>query len=127
MQRTTFTPAEIAYLTSQRLGRIATVDRNGAPRVVPTGFQANAEDHTIRCGGIDFAATHRYKDMQRNPQVAIVIDDLVSVDPWRARGIQIRGTARLHSAAESLGEFPFAGAWMEIVPTSIRSWGLDDE
>ena len=33
-----FTETEIAYLTSQRLGRLATVQRNGTLQVSPVGF-----------------------------------------------------------------------------------------
>jgi len=29
--------------------------------------------------------------------VAIVIDDLATVDPWTPRGIEIRGIAQLHN------------------------------
>src|SRR3954451_3801401 len=37
-----FTPAEIEYLQSQRLGRLATVNEKGDPHVVPVGFRYNA-------------------------------------------------------------------------------------
>jgi len=33
------------------------------------------------------------RDVQANAQVALVIDDLVSPDPWAVRGLEIRGTA----------------------------------
>ncbi len=36
-----FTAAEIAYLQSQRLGRLATADLDGQPHVVPVGFRYN--------------------------------------------------------------------------------------
>lgn len=122
MPRTTFTPEEIAYLTSQPLARIATVDAKGAPRVVPTGFRYNAETGTIDLSGIDIAATRRYRDLQANPHVAITIDDLASVSPWRPRAVIVRGTAQtFDSGGESLG---FRGAWMRITPTSITSMGL---
>jgi len=124
MARTTFSEAEIGYLRSQRLGRIATVDPHGAPRVAPIGFRYNAETGTIDCGGHNFAATYRYRDIQADPRVAITIDDLASVDPWRPRAVLIRGTAELFDGGgEGLGP-RFAGAWMRITPTSIRSLGL---
>ena len=37
----TFTPNEIAYLGSQRLGRLATVGADGEPHNVPVGFHYN--------------------------------------------------------------------------------------
>ncbi len=125
MSRTTFTNEEIAYLGRQPLGRIATVDPKGAPRVVPTGFRYNAETGTIDCGGIDLAATRRYQDLQTNPSVAIAIDDLASVNPWRPRAVLIRGTAQtFEDGGEELG-LGLKGAWMRITPTSISSLGID--
>ncbi len=42
-----FTAAEIAYLQSQRLGRLATVNEKGDLHVVPVGFRYNADHDTI--------------------------------------------------------------------------------
>ena len=36
-----FTDAELGYLGSQRLGRLATVDAEGAPQNNPVGFRYN--------------------------------------------------------------------------------------
>jgi nitroimidazol reductase NimA-like FMN-containing flavoprotein (pyridoxamine 5'-phosphate oxidase superfamily) len=41
-----FTDAEIEYLESQRLGRLATVGHNGTPHVVPNAFRYNPEDNS---------------------------------------------------------------------------------
>lgn len=127
MPRITFTSAEIDYLNSQFLGRIATVNPRGAPRVVPTGFHYNADTGTIDCGGFDLAATRRYQDVQSNPAVAIVIDDLASTNPWRPRAVMVRGTATLHGEEEDSGHrgSQWRGAWMRITPTSITSLGLE--
>lgn len=46
-----FTPAELTYLSEQRLGRLATLDAAGAPHVVPVSFRYNAELGTIDIGG----------------------------------------------------------------------------
>jgi pyridoxamine 5'-phosphate oxidase family protein len=93
MARTTFTEDERAYLRSQRLARIASVNSTGAPRVVPTGYTFNEETGTIDRGGYDLSATRRWHDVRTNPRVAIVIDDLTSTSPWRSRAVTIRGTA----------------------------------
>ncbi len=45
-----FTHPEIDYLTSQRLGRLATVGPDGRPHVVPVGFRYNAELDAIDIG-----------------------------------------------------------------------------
>ena len=36
-----FTPGEIEYLTSQQLGRLATVNEAGEPHGIPVGFRYN--------------------------------------------------------------------------------------
>lgn len=124
MRRTTLTEDEIAYMRMQRLGRIATVDARGAPRVVPTGFRFNPETGTIDCGGHNLAATWRFRDLQANPAVAITIDDLASVSPWRPRALMVRGTAETFlEGSESAGP-GFDGAWLRITPVSIASFGL---
>jgi Pyridoxamine 5'-phosphate oxidase len=74
-----FTPAEIAYLQSQRLGRLATVGADGQPHVVPVSFRYNPDLGTIDIGGHDFAKRKKFRDVQQNPRVAFVIDDLASV------------------------------------------------
>lgn len=125
--RTTFTDSEIAYLASQMLGRIATVDADGKPRVVPTGYRYNPETGTIDLGGFDLTRTKRYRDVQRNPHVAFVVDDLASTNPWRPRAVRIRGTVTVHGADEASGHGgpAFGGAWMRLKPMSISSMGLD--
>lgn len=127
MPRTTFSDAEVTYLDSQMLARIATVNAKGAPRVVPTGFRYNADTGTIDCGGFNLAATRRYQDVQVNPNIAIVIDDLASVNPWTVRAVQVRGTSEtFEEGGEAMGR-GWGGAWMRITPTSISSWGLDED
>lgn len=43
-----FTSAEIEYLKSQRLGRLATVNSKGEPHVVPVSFRYNAASKKYR-------------------------------------------------------------------------------
>src|SRR3989442_8849246 len=98
-----FSEAEVAYLKGQRLGRLATV-ANGQPHVVPVGFRYNRELDTIDIGGHGFAKRKKFRDVQRHPKVAFVVDDLASVSPWRPRGIEIRGEAEvLQSGGERFG------------------------
>ena len=119
-----FTLAEIAYLQSQRLGRIATVGPDGQPHVVPVGFRYNADQDTIDVGGLNLSEGKKFRDVQRNPRVAIVIDDLASVDPWTVRGIEIRGEAMiLTSGGKALGP-GFGEAMFRIKPKRIISWGI---
>ena len=114
---TVFTYAERRYLSDFRLGRIATVGRDGTPHVAPVGWSYDPEHDVIEVGGRDFARSKKYHDVERSGRAAIVIDDLASVDPWRPRGIEVRGSA------EVLDDPPR----IRIRPQRIVSWGLNDE
>jgi pyridoxamine 5'-phosphate oxidase family protein len=116
-------PTEIAYLASQRLGRLATVDQKGAPQNNPVGFTYNAELGTIDIGGRNMGASRKFRNVQANDQVAFVIDDIASVDPWRVRCVEIRGRA------EALRDQHAEASYMspEIIrvhPTRVISFGL---
>jgi len=85
-----FTELEVLYLDSQRLGRVATVDRDGQPDVSPVGYEFDGT--YIYIGGHDLTTTHKYQNIEAgHDKVAFVVDDLVSVDPWHLRGIRIYG------------------------------------
>jgi pyridoxamine 5'-phosphate oxidase family protein len=90
-----FTPQEIEYLNSQRLGRLATAGTDGQPHVVPLAFRYNPEHDTIDISGHDFAKRKKWRDVHQNPKVALVVDDLASIQPWWPRGIEIRGVAEV--------------------------------
>ncbi|MGH8909699.1 MAG: PPOX class F420-dependent oxidoreductase [Egibacteraceae bacterium] len=121
----TFTEAERAYLAGQLLGRLATVDGQGRPHVVPTGFRFDPAEGVIAIGGHNLAATKKFRDARANPQVAFVVDDLVSTDPWRVRGIEIRGHAQTFTeGGDRLGP-GFGPSWLRITPTRVMGWGLN--
>ena len=116
-----FTQNELEYLGErrpERLARIATVGKDGTPHVVPVGWGFNAELDTIDVGGMDAARTKKFKDVRRSGRAAIVIDDLVSTDPWQPRGIEVRGHAEAIEVERSL---------IRIHPDRIVSWGLESE
>src|SRR5438067_10468639 len=97
-----FTSAEIEYLQSQRLGRLATVTAKGDPHVVPVGFRYNAELDTIDIGGHNLAASAKWRQAGHHPRVALVIDDVLP--PWRPRSILIQADAELlPTGGEALG------------------------
>jgi pyridoxamine 5'-phosphate oxidase family protein len=122
-----FTSAEVAYLDSQRLGRIATAGSGCQPHVVPVSFRYNPDEDTIDVGGHGFAQRKKYRDVQANPRVAIVIDDLASIDPWRPRMIEIRGEAEvLLTGGEAFGR-GFDPQMFRIRPRRIISIGLEGD
>ena len=122
-----FSAAEITYLESQRLARLATAGRDGQPHVVPLAFRYNTETDTIDVGGHNFAQRKKYRDVQQNPRVAIVIDDLASIDPWRPRMIEIRGEVEiLPTGGETVGR-GFDPPMFRIRPKRIISIGIEGE
>lgn len=116
-----FSKPEVDYLKSQHLARIATASRKGVPEVSPVGFQYDGK--YIFVGSHDqkiFFTTQRYNNIKNgNPHVSIVVDDQVSIDPWRVRGIKISGEAEV---VEHNGMFG-PGRYLRITPKTSRSWG----
>jgi pyridoxamine 5'-phosphate oxidase family protein len=116
-----FTDRELEYLGErrpERLGRIATVGKDGTPHVVPVGFSYNSDGDTIDVGGMNFDRTKKFRDVRRSGRAAIVIDDLASTDPWRPRGIEVRGRAEAIG-----GERPL----IRMHPERVVSWGIESE
>jgi pyridoxamine 5'-phosphate oxidase family protein len=112
-----FSAAELDYLGGdRRLARVATVGKDGTPHVVPVGFRYNAEHDSIDIGGHDFGRTKKYRDVERHGRAAVVVDDLASTDPWRPRGIEVRGRAEAIDGARPL---------IRIYPERIVPWGLE--
>lgn len=110
-----FTEAELEFLGSQRLARLATASKAGQPDVSPVGFGIDGD--SVVSGGIDLTKTVRYRHLLENPQATIVIDDLASVDPWRPRGVKVRGEASL--------EDDEGRTRIRIRPQVVWSWGIN--
>jgi pyridoxamine 5'-phosphate oxidase family protein len=122
-----FTDAEREYLGSARLGRLATVGADGMPHVVPTSFRYHPAHDSIDVGGHDFGTRKKYRDALRHPKVAFVVDDIASVNPWRVRGIEVRGDVQvLETGGTELGP-GFAPEMFRITARRIVSWGLGDQ
>ncbi len=119
------TTAQMEYLSDQLLGRIATTGADGKPHVVPTSFRFNRDLGTIDIGGHHVATTKKYRDVQVNPWAAIVVDDLVSTDPWTPRMLEIRG--RAEAVATGGADFGpgFGDAFIRLHPEKINSFGID--
>lgn len=56
-----------------------------------------------------------------NANVAIVVDDVVSVEPWTPRYIRVYGTATLVERHGQFGE----GLYLQITPAISWSFNLD--
>jgi pyridoxamine 5'-phosphate oxidase family protein len=115
-----FTDRELHYLTApeRRLARVATVGADGTPHVVPVGWRYDPQHDAIEVGGHHLEQTKKYRDARRTERAAIVIDDLASIDPWRPRGIEIRGRAEVTTNGRAV---------IRIHPERIVSWGLESD
>jgi pyridoxamine 5'-phosphate oxidase family protein len=117
-----FSEQELAYLQSQRLARLATVDTNGQPTVDAVGFSLDGGQ--ILVGTHSPVLSRKYRNvLNGNTHVAIIVDDLVSVQPWRPRGIKIHGVAEV---VERQGHFG-PGRYIVITPTVSWSWGIEPQ
>lgn|SRR5487761_1598017 len=125
MAHSELTDADVTYLASQRLGRLATIAPDGTLQNNPVGFHYNADVGTIDIFGFRMGATRKFRNVWANPQVAFVVDDIVSVDPWVVRGVEIRGTA------EAVAEHPtrpgLSNEIIRIHPRRVIAWNVDAE
>ncbi|HXQ34441.1 MAG TPA: PPOX class F420-dependent oxidoreductase [Anaerolineales bacterium] len=120
-----FTKNELDYMHEQRLRRLATVDADGNPHVVPVGFRHNPETDTIDIGGHRIAETRKWRDVGRHPRVAFVIDDVLP--PWQPRSIEILADAELlESGGEEFGR-GFDPQIIRLHPVKIIAWGIDEQ
>jgi pyridoxamine 5'-phosphate oxidase family protein len=118
----TFTDAQLAYLRSQKLCRLATVGPDGRPHVVPTSFRIN-DDGTVDIGGHDFAARKKWRDVANNPWVSLVIDDVLP--PWQPRFVEIRGRVeRRKTGGTDLGP-GFDAEHFHITVEKVASFGVE--
>ncbi len=112
-----FTHKEIEYLGSGLLGRLATVGPDGTPHIAPVGmFSHNAELDTVDVSGHGMADTKKFRDVGKSGRAATVVDDLASTDPWRPRGVEVRGSAEAVEGPQPV---------IRIHPERIVAWGID--
>src|SRR2546422_10504862 len=89
-----FTDEEIGYLRSQPLARVATLGAGGQPDLVPLAFEYDGEFFWVGGVGAAVAATRKFRNVAAGRRkVALLGDDLVSLDPFIARAIRVYGDA----------------------------------
>jgi len=98
-----FTPNEIEFLRSQRIGRFATVSLSGWPHVVPVMYSVDDE------GALEFDVDGvKLRNIQAEPRAAMVVD---AMGP--KRGVAIQGRASLIAPERA-----------RLEPVRKFSWGL---
>lgn len=98
-----FSPAELEFLRSQRIGRFATVGPSGWPHVTPVMYAVDDE------GGLEFDVDGvKLRNLTADPRAAMVVD---AMGP--KRGVAIQGHARLIAPERA-----------RLEPVRKFSWGL---
>ena len=123
-----FTDKEVQYLKSQRLARISTVSPDDLqPDVSPVGFDFDGEYFYV--GGMNLTSSRKYKNVLKNNKVALVVDDLKTVDPWAPRGIRIYGTGDIVARRGGYmdGAHPSSSppSYIRIKPLQKWSWAIE--
>jgi pyridoxamine 5'-phosphate oxidase family protein len=112
--RVSFTEEETEFLAKNGLARIATVSVDLQPHVIPVVYEFDGTSFYF--SGWNLERSLSFRNIKGNPKVAMVFDDLPSVSPWRARGLEVRGRAEIGSSEGK--------SYVRVVPFAKRSWGL---
>jgi pyridoxamine 5'-phosphate oxidase family protein len=98
-----FAPAELEFLRSQRIGRLATVGPTGWPQVMPVMYSLDDE------GAFEFDADGvKLRNLTLEPRVAMVIDT-----GGPKRGIAVQGRAEVIGKERA-----------RLTPERKFTWGL---
>jgi pyridoxamine 5'-phosphate oxidase family protein len=110
----TFTEDEALFLMQGRLARVATASKDGQPHVVPVVYEFDGTAFYFT--GWNLEKSLKFRNLVENKKVAMVVDDLVTVCPWRPRGVELRGVAELGNEDDR--------AYVKMTPKVKRSWGF---
>ena len=117
-----FTDEEVAYLRSQPLARLASLGPEAQPDVVPLAFEFDGTRFWVGGPGESVRRTRKIRNVEAgHDRVALVVDDLVSLEPFVARGIRIYG--RADGPVERTG-LVGPGVYLRITPEVSWSWNL---
>lgn len=116
-----FSQQEQAYLQTQPLARLATIEPDGQPDVDVVGFEFDGARFYI--GGHQLETTRKYKNIVAGKRkVSLIIDDLKTREPWAPRAIKIHGIAEVVEHEGRMGP----GSYLAITPTVSWSWGIEE-
>jgi pyridoxamine 5'-phosphate oxidase family protein len=120
----TFTAAEIEFLGRLQRGHLATVGGQGSPQVKPVGFTYNRDLGTIDIAGFNMGQSAKYHNVQANPSVAFVVDEVTAPTMEGAHFLEIRGDAETAiGATDPTGHL--APEIIRIHPRRIVSFNVD--
>ncbi|HEY0739525.1 MAG TPA: TIGR03668 family PPOX class F420-dependent oxidoreductase [Herpetosiphonaceae bacterium] len=93
-----FTDEQLAFIQSQRVGRLATADRQGQPHVIPVCYACDGRSIYIALDAkpkrVAPQQLRRVRNLLENPRIALVVDRYS--DDWSVLAyVLIRGSAEL--------------------------------
>jgi len=120
-----FTDEEVAYLRSQPIARLATVGEEQQPDVVPVGYEFDGLHFWVGGSGESVLLTRKFRNVAAGAgKVALVVDDMVSFNPFIARGIRVYGDAA--GPVERVGMVG-PGFYVRITPSMSWTWNMAGE
>jgi len=109
-----FTEEELEFLTQGRLARVATASKDGQPHIVPVAYEFDGRAFYFT--GWRLEKSLKFRNLLENSKVALVVDEMVTVCPWRPRGLEVRGVAEVGSEG--------GRSYVKVTPSLKRSWGF---
>jgi pyridoxamine 5'-phosphate oxidase family protein len=113
-QAVIFSDEEAEFISQSKLARLATSSSRNQPHVVPVAFEFDGQHFYF--SGWNLRQSLKFRNIRDNEKVALVIDDLASVRPWRPRGVEVRGRAEVEENDD--------GVYVKVTPERKISWGL---
>ncbi len=120
---------EREFILSHRVARLATVDAQGQPHVVPIVYAFDGKrlytPLDAKPKRVDVRQLQRVKNIQVNPQVAVVIDDYT--EDWQQLAwVQLRGTAKVveEGAERSTGMALLAAKYPQYQTRPLDDWPI---
>jgi pyridoxamine 5'-phosphate oxidase family protein len=121
----TFAADELEFLRSHGIARLATVGEDGQPDVVPVAVEFDGAYFWVGGSGESVLRTRKVGNVRAGRRkVALVVDDLPSLDPFVARGIRVYGVA--DDPVERVGMVG-PGLFLRITPQVSWSWNMAGE
>jgi pyridoxamine 5'-phosphate oxidase family protein len=122
----TFSDAEVRFLDRQPRGHLATLGSNGTPQVKPLGFTYNPTLDTIDITGFNMGDSAKYRNVQANPNVAFVVDEVTEESMEGAHFLEIRGVAETAVGTHD-PQGHLAPEVIRIHPRRIISFNVDPD
>jgi pyridoxamine 5'-phosphate oxidase family protein len=121
-----FTSAEERFLARQARGHLATVGPDGTPQVKPVGFACNQALGTIDIAGFNMGASAKYRNVQSNPKVSFVVDEVTGPGIEGAHFLEVRGVAETVIVAHD-GQGTLGAEIIRIRPRRIVGFNVDPD